>query len=61
MLATAADHVEAHFHIGQWHLLHGRLRDAKVSFQVVVARCPHMLPEYAIARAELRRLRRRRA
>ena len=47
---------EAHFYVGQWHLLRGRQRAAKTSFQAVAAHCPRERPEYAIARAELRQL-----
>src|SRR5262249_17152114 len=49
------EHVDAHFHIAQWHLLRGERRKAKKHFRVVVARCPSALPEYAIGRPELRR------
>jgi tetratricopeptide (TPR) repeat protein len=49
--------VEADFFIAQLYLAYGAPRAAKESLKDVVAQCPRTLPEYKIARAELKRLR----
>jgi len=54
------ERLEAHFHIGQWYLLHGNRKAAKANLRLVAARYPHHLPECKIARSELKRLRRAR-
>jgi len=60
-VAAAAEqpqaHIEALFHVAQWHLLRSDLGAAKARLRAVAARCPRQQPEYAIARAELGRLR----
>ena len=51
------EHIEAHFHIGQWHMLRGDFPSAQASLRTVTARYPHYLAECTIARADLKRLR----
>jgi lipoprotein NlpI len=61
VMAVAARHpqaaVEAHFFIAQWHLIDCKARAARIELKAALANCPKTLPEYKIARAELKRLR----
>jgi rhomboid protease GluP len=60
VLASATErphqHIEAQFCLAQWHLLRGNLDKAKRHLRTVVGRYPPKEPEYALARADLRRL-----
>jgi lipoprotein NlpI len=47
---------EAHFYIGQWHILRGNKARAKAALQTAVNVCPKLQIEYPSAVAELRRL-----
>jgi tetratricopeptide (TPR) repeat protein len=47
---------EAHFHIGEWHLLRGDRADAVEALKQAASTCPANFLEYAGAIAELRRL-----
>lgn len=47
---------EAHFYVGQWHLLQGNQTEAIKAFREAVERCPRVFTEYMSAVAELGRL-----
>jgi lipoprotein NlpI len=47
---------EAHFYIGEWHLLHHNRADAENALEQAVRTCPPNFHEYVAAIAEIRRL-----
>jgi hypothetical protein len=47
---------EAHFYIGEWHLLHDNRSDAEKALEQAARTCPPNFREYVGAIAELRRL-----
>jgi lipoprotein NlpI len=53
---NAYSRAEAHFYIGQWHLLAGNRADAETALKEAARTCPPNFHEYAGAVAELRRL-----
>jgi tetratricopeptide (TPR) repeat protein len=52
------DRCEAEFYIGQWHILKSNPAKAARSLQAAVDACPKAFTEYAVAVAELKRLKR---
>jgi lipoprotein NlpI len=54
----ANDRCEAHFYIGQWHVLKGSLAPARTAFEFAAKTCPQTFIEYEAAVAELRRMKR---
>ena len=50
------DRCEAHFYVGQWHMLKGRLVEARKAFEVAANTCTKTFIEYEVAVAELKRL-----
>jgi lipoprotein NlpI len=54
--AKADDRCEAHFYIGQWHVLKGNLADARKALEVAANTCTKIFIEYDVAVAELKRL-----
>ena len=47
---------EAHFYIGQWHVLKGNKAEAATALKVAVDTCPKTFIEYQAAFVELKRL-----
>lgn len=47
---------EAHFYVGQWHLLNRQLAPATTELQTAAATCAHSMLEYQVTVAELARL-----
>jgi len=55
--ASTSDEVaEAHFYLGQWHLLHGDRAEARKALQAAAQSCPPWFTEHTAATAELSRL-----
>ena len=54
--ANADQRCEAHFYIGEWHLLNGERELALRNLQVAADTCPKDFFEFAAARAELKRI-----
>jgi len=54
--ARPDDRCVAQFHIGQWHLLHGRMSEAKSVLQIAAETCPKGFKEQIAAAAELKRM-----
>jgi tetratricopeptide (TPR) repeat protein len=54
----ADDRCEAHFYIGQWHLLKGSPAPARAAFEHAAKTCPQTFIEYEVAVAELKRMKR---
>jgi lipoprotein NlpI len=50
------DRCEAHFYVGQWHVLRGKLAEARKEFEIAANTCTKTFIEYEVALAELRRL-----
>ncbi len=60
VLAAATTHdsrCEAHFYTGEWYLLHSSLKEAEASFALMASGCNKGTAEYAVAQAELKKLR----
>jgi tetratricopeptide (TPR) repeat protein len=53
---TPAERCEAHFYIGEWHLLRRDGAAARRAWETAIDTCPKSLAEYAGAVAELKRL-----
>jgi lipoprotein NlpI len=50
------DRCEAHFYVGEWHILKGNSTEAETALKVVAETCPKVFPEHPAAIAELKRL-----
>jgi tetratricopeptide (TPR) repeat protein len=49
---------EAHFYVGQWHLLNANLAVARAALEFAARTCPKTFIEYEVAVAELKRMKR---
>jgi hypothetical protein len=47
---------QAHFYVGEYHLLNNRQQEARASLQSAEQKCPTTILEYTSAVAELKRL-----
>jgi lipoprotein NlpI len=55
-LTEPDEHAEAHFYVGQWHLLRGNQTEAVTAFRNAMQECPTVFLEHVGAVAELARL-----
>lgn len=53
---TAEERAEAHFYVGEWHLVHDRRAEARKALQMAAQSCPTWFIEHTAAIAELSRL-----